>query len=128
MTIQKYIDEIKASLDRYANSFHIIDIELYLDLRIQQQGFVKGTVYFVNNTRLHFKEFVDASEGILRKLRYSYHFQNADYSLIFRYDNSDHKPRLPFKDHKHLPGEIVSAKSPTLSEVILEILAHISEK
>jgi len=128
MTIQKYFNKIKGCLDRYVKSFHIIDIEVNFDYRTHQQGFVSGVVYFANNTRLHFKEYVDASEEIFQKLRYSYHFQDADHSLIFRYDNAAHKPKMSFKEHKHLANEIVEAPSPTLSEVILEILAHISEK
>ncbi len=41
--------------------------------------------------------------------------------LIFRYDNAAHKPALPFREHKHLPQQILPAPTPALTDVLTEI-------
>jgi hypothetical protein len=60
------------------------------------------------------------------KVRYNYHYQRADGTLIFRYDNAPHYPDLPgFPEHKHEGGQALSAVSPDLSEVLREIDEHL---
>jgi len=53
---------------------------------------------------------------------YSYHYQDKENQLIFRYDNAAHKPSLPNPEHKHLPGQTKESKLPTLSDILNEIL------
>jgi hypothetical protein len=53
---------------------------------------------------------------------YSYHYQDANQELIFRYDNARHRPSLSFREHKHLPEEIVAAPAPALEAVLTEII------
>lgn len=55
---------------------------------------------------------------------YSYHYQRADASLIFRYDDTPHYPELPdFPHHKHLSKDKVAAVTlpPDLAAVLNEI-------
>ena len=37
---------------------------------------------------------------------YAYHYQDVDYSLIFRYDNAAHRPARSQPEHKHTPSGI----------------------
>lgn len=61
-----------------------------------------------------------------KKLTYSFHFQQKDGKLIFRYDNADHKLRLNFNSHKHLSsGEIVQSGIPELNDILEEIMDHL---
>jgi hypothetical protein len=61
-------------------------------------------------------------EGRLVKLRYAYHYQNADGGLILRYDNAPHHPHIPtHPHHKHQGPAIEPAQPPDLSEVLREI-------
>ena len=55
---------------------------------------------------------------------YSYHYQRADASLVYRYDDAPHHPELPtFPHHKHEQSEqdAFAAEPPTLSTVLDEI-------
>jgi hypothetical protein len=94
-----------------------------LDKRAPRAGLIRGDLYFADSSRLHFRELVEFQTDVVR-LRYSYHYQRADHSLIFRYDDTAHYPDLPnFPHHKHVRDEttIVSASPPDLRAVLLEI-------
>ena len=88
-------------------------------------GYVRGTVFFADESQLHFREFVNAQAGIER-FTYVYHCQAADGSLIFRYDNTPHFPGLSsFPHHKHLADEtsVMACVAPSLAQVLAEIEA-----
>jgi hypothetical protein len=54
---------------------------------------------------------------------FSYHYQDSNARLLFRYDNAAHKPPLSYSCHKHLPtGEIIESAIPGLSSVLDEVL------
>jgi len=56
------------------------------------------------------------------KARYAYHYQRADGTLVFRYDNVPHHPEIvTFPHHKHVGETITAARPPDLSEVLREI-------
>ena len=55
---------------------------------------------------------------------YAYHYQNERGELIFRYDNAAHRPSLPKPEHKHPPEGTTSCQTPTLAEVVDEVLRH----
>ncbi len=56
------------------------------------------------------------------KIRYAYHYQRADGTLVFRYDNVPHHPEIAtFPHHKHVGDRVTSAQPPDLSEVLREI-------
>lgn len=53
---------------------------------------------------------------------YSFHYQDAQATLRFRYDNAKHKPALGFQDHKHTPEETLASPIPDLQDVLDEII------
>ena len=77
---------------------------------------------FQDDSVLHFIEFVDVKEPV-EVYRYSYHYQDHDGSLIFRYDMAPHHKELKtFPHHKHLPdNEVITASEPNLTNVLDEI-------
>jgi len=84
---------------------------------------VRGDIYFLDDSLLHFREFVNTQTGAERFM-YVYHYQRSDRSLVFRYDNTTHFPDLPdFPHHKHTADEsnVTSATLPDLSAVLKEI-------
>ena len=85
-------------------------------------GYVRGTVFFADESQLHFREFVNAQAGIER-FTYVYHCQAADGSLIFRYDNTPHYPDLPnAPHHRHdSSGKASGVPAPDLEFVLQEI-------
>ena len=121
MVIQNYFSEIKATIERYATTRYILTTHINFESRPGDQGYLHGSIYFADGSILHFKEFLDGDNDTIDKLTYSYHYQDADSNLIFRYDNAAHKPALPYREHKHLPQQILPAPAPTLTDILTEI-------
>ena len=87
-----------------------------IDKRDQQQAHIFGYLIFIDESELHFREFIDASEGSIDKLAYSYHLQDKNNNLLFRYDNAKHKPACNYSVplfNKEGLGEILLDKSPS---------------
>lgn len=121
MEIREYFDEIKEVIDQYSATRFVLDAIVEFDIRPGEQGYLKGAIYFADNSVLHFKEFIDTIEEIVDKLMYVYHYQYLESQLIFRYDNARHKPELAFIEHQHLPQQIIEFSAPSLSDVLEEI-------
>ena len=84
--------------------------------------FIRGDIYFIDNSRLHFRELF-VGQGNPVKIAYSYHYQQGDSTMIFRYDNSPHYPDLPSAPHhKHTADEsVVETGLPDFESVLREI-------
>jgi Family of unknown function (DUF6516) len=122
MLLSEYHAELAEVIGRYAHTDLIIGSELTLDARTSKLGVIKGALIFADGVRLFFTEYVDTRYR-LEKLTYSYHCQDSDAGMLFRYDNAAHKPTLPYACHKHLPnGEIIEASVPDLSSVLDEVM------
>jgi hypothetical protein len=99
--------------------------DVTLDKRASRVGLIRGDLYFADGSRLHFRELVEAQDEVVRRM-YSYHYQDADANLIFRYDDTPHHPDLnTFPYHKHDGSEtsVVAATPPNLPAVLREIEA-----
>ena len=93
------------------------------DKRSAHIGFIRGSIYFLDGSLLHLREFVDVEHGIERYM-YAYHYQRLDGVLVFRYDNAPHFPHLPTSPHhKHEGSEshVVPAGPIDLEAVLAEI-------
>ena len=122
MLLSEYQARLTEIIGRYTQTDLIIASELTVDARTPKMGMIKGSLQFTDGSHLFFMEYVDIRYR-LEKLTYSYHCQNADAALLFRYDNAIHKPALQFACHKHLAtGEIIEAAPPELSSVLDEVL------
>ena len=98
------------------------------DKRSASIGFIRGSIYFLDGSLLHLREFVDVEYGSERYM-YAYHYQRPDGALVFRYDNTTHFPDLPaFPHHKHEGSEahVVAAGPVDLETVLAEIRGFIS--
>jgi len=125
MLLTEYFARIVRDIEEYSKTNLIIDSDLHIDCRTEKIGIIKGTVTFLDNSCLFFTEYLDVKYKI-EKLTYSFHYQQKDGTLIFRYDNAQHKPRLGFAAHKHLPsGEIIQFDIPELKDVFEEIMGHL---
>lgn len=125
MLLTEYFARIVRDIEEYSKTNLIIDSDLHIDCRTEKIGIIKGTVTFLDNSCLFFTEYLDVKYKI-EKLTYSFHYQQKDGTLIFRYDNAQHKPRLGFAAHKHLPsGEIIQFDIPELKDVFGEIMGHL---
>jgi hypothetical protein len=117
---QSILAEVSASPSVYSS-------RMVLDKRSSAIGLVRGEVHFLDGSLLHFREFVNTDGGVVRYM-YVYHYQRADQTRVFRYDNTDHFPDLVnVPHHKHLAedGPPISAVAPDLAGVLKEIEALI---
>ena len=117
------IEEAVASLGNLTRGSVIYKEEREADFIV-----LRGEVKFVDGSQLHFREFVQLKQGQLpNRYKYAYHYQRADETVIFRYDNARHYPDLstaPY--HKHVgENEVVAANAPDLESVLEEIKALI---
>jgi hypothetical protein len=77
---------------------------------------------FWDGSLLQVEEALVARTFAIVKVRYTYHYQQADGTLVFRYDNAPHYPDLPgFPEHKHEGERVLPAPPPDLSQVLKEI-------
>ncbi len=120
MQITDYFDQILSNLDTVAE---ISSQNITFDQRSNFIGYIRGDIYFIDDSRLHFSEYVDV-EWDIDRIKYSYHFMRKD-KFLFRYDNAPDpraKALKTYPHHKHTAdGQIVESTAPTLAEVIAEI-------
>ncbi|NKQ34348.1 MAG: hypothetical protein HF973_01895 [Chloroflexi bacterium] len=105
------------------NSRGYIQVEqLVFDNRSNQRGSIRGRLHFYDNSLVDFGEVLVVRNKQVIKLRYAYHYQDADGKMIFRYDNAPHHPEIStHPHHKHAGSTIGPAQPPDLSEVLREI-------
>ncbi len=118
-------------IERYLNSIehflNTIPYKLLSRVEVEDRGGVvfkiKGFVIFKNNSELHFKEYFIKKVN-LEKIGYSYHYQNKQKEIIFRYDNAEHHHEIrTFPHHKHIKDKVDEIKKiPAIQNVVDEIL------
>jgi hypothetical protein len=120
LSIETYL---QALLDTVATAPDVATADVALDKRGPQAGLIRGDITFVDGALLHFRELIDL-ESKPPRLMYSYHYQRADASLVFRYDDTPHHPEVStFPHHKHQLAEqnALAVEPPTLATVLDEI-------
>jgi Family of unknown function (DUF6516) len=118
------IEEYFRQVDTLITSTSIVHASsMTYDKRSAYIGFIRGSVYFLDGSVLHLREFVSVQHGVERYM-YAYHYQRSDSTFVFRYDNTPHFTTMPtFPHHKHEGREstVLSANPPDLQAVLAEI-------
>ncbi len=122
MEIEEYFAQIKTVVDNYAAASFVISANVSFDTRPGDQGFLAGKVQFVDSSELHFREYLDVVDGVVEKVMYSYHYQDAHDVMIFRYDNAAHRPTLATLGHKHDSAAVKPTETPNLEQVLAELV------
>ena len=124
--IAAYFDQIRAVI---AASPVVRVFSLHTEQRSDEIGFVRGDLSFSDGSRLHFREYVYQPEGAAaERFTYTYHYQRADGTLIFRYDNTPHFPGLRNSPHHKHDGDennVAPSEAPDLAAVLKEIAARL---
>lgn len=116
--ILDYFTEIKSYLNNFKNI--ISDLNWNEKVYSSNLGFIEGQIVFNNNFILEFAEVKDIENS--SKVKYRYHFMDDKKTMIFRYDNAKHFPKLStFPHHKHLPDRVIESHEPKLKVVLSEI-------
>ena len=121
MLLNQYQTNFLNIIQKYVNSGWIISFDFAVDARSSYIGFIQGNLEFLDNSHLFFKEYINLQDT-LEKLSYSFHYQDPDNNLIFRYDNAKHKPDLGYVNHKHIQEKIIPSAIPDIEQVITEII------
>ncbi|CAN2041417.1 conserved hypothetical protein [Candidatus Magnetomoraceae bacterium gMMP-15] len=121
MLLSEYLYEITETVGKLTKAGLILSSGLTTDFRTKKIGLIRGVLSFYDDSKLFFKEYIDLRYKI-EKETYSFHYQDREGGLIFRYDNADHKPSTGFTDHKHIGKQVIRAKVPNLGEVLEEII------
>lgn len=124
MIIEDYFQQIETLV---TDALIVHSSNLTYDKRSTHIGFIRGSLYFVDGSLLHLREFVNVQFDVERYM-YVYQYQGPDGKRVFRYDNTPHFPGLPtFPHHKHESSEsgVVPASLPDLEEVLHEIQSFI---
>ena len=117
------ITDYLKDLESYLNE---IPYRLATKVHVENRGDValllKGEIVFVDESELHIKEYF-ISIPVLQKLAYSYHYQDKNKKLIFRFDNAEHYPDVKTNPHhKHIKSQILPSKDMSLKAVVNEVL------
>ena len=122
MLLNNYQANIISIIQKYVHDGWILSFNFSVDSRSNYIGFIQGNLEFIQGNCLLFKEYVDLQESV-EKLSYSFHYQDSENKLIFRYDNAKHKPDLGYTNHKHIENKIIPSQIPDIEQVILEIIS-----
>lgn len=96
---------------------------------VGQSSELYAVLRFYDNSQLQIVEKLVVQAYALLKTRYAYHYQRADATLIFRYDNAPHHPQVEtYPHHKHIGADVVGCAPPDISEVLREIDAILYTK
>ncbi len=122
MRIEEYFDTLRKVIDE---SIIIQSAKVTYDKRSSRIGFIRGALYLLDGSQLHFREFIDTNMGIERYM-YAYHYQQEDGKFVFRYDNTDHHRSLNLATHPHhkhagAKNHVVNSHAPALAEVLSEV-------
>ena len=121
MFLEQYQTNFLNIIQKYVKIGWIISFDFAVDARSSYIGFIQGNLEFLDNSHLFFKEYINLQDT-LEKLSYSFHYQDPDNNLIFRYDNAKHKPDLGYVNHKHIQEQIIPSAIPDIEQVIKEII------
>jgi len=121
MLLKDYLTDIHNTIAECTQTGLIMSSDILTDFRTEKIGLLKGVIGFLDGSTLFFKEYLDLRYRIDKKM-YSFHYQDANATLRFRYDNAEHKPALGFHDHKHTSEKIIPSTIPNLQEVLNEIV------
>ncbi len=124
MFITEYLTGLSKTIEQYAGTDLIISSEIKVDARTEKMGFVKGSLTFLDESRLYFTEYLDLRYKV-DKLSYVFHYQDQTNRLIFRYDNATHKPKILSQDHKHTQAGVELSAVPDLGLVLEEIIQQL---
>ena len=118
---------LKRYLDRIYNTLYSRrDIESTVTITETDEpsrGVIDGRVTFWDGSFLEIAEVTIPTARGLKRLSYAYHYQRADGTTVFRYDNTPHHPEIAstFPHHKHVGEMVESAEVNDLHDVIQEI-------
>jgi hypothetical protein len=120
MRLRQYLERLRDTI--YSRREIEVEYLRVVEVLADCLGAIEGRLRFHDHSLLKFTETVIERGIILVKTDYAYHYQRADGTLVFRYDNAPHHPEVStFPDHIHIEGRVEAAEPPDLSKVLRRI-------
>lgn len=83
------------------------------------KGYIRFVIELRDDSELHVFEYIDSS---MRKIDYSYHWQDKYKKLIARWDNAPHHRDIEtFPHHVHEGEDVRLSEEPTFAEILKKI-------
>ncbi len=118
-TILQYFESIQSLILSLPDML----IERYTEqILTRDRGNLRIKIRLHDNSLLEISEAIHCGQNARIYLSYRYHYQKADGNIVFRYDNCPHHPEIAtYPEHKHVSNLIISAKRPSIEEMLSEI-------
>lgn len=123
MNVETYFESVSK---RLLTDSLIVWHEVLIERASPQEGYFRARVYFIDNSMMDFSEFIVPQEnGELERIDYRFHWQDAQGTLIRRWDNTPHYPALTgFPHHVHHDKSTVEGGNPVnFFDVLAEIIS-----
>ncbi len=120
--LNRYLDRLYATVQS-RQEIEVEEFELFDRSDIAgHTSAISMRLRFWDGSLLRVEEALLVRTFTIVKVRYAYHYQQADGTLVFRYDNAPHHPDLPgFPEHKHEGDRVLASPAPDLGQVLKEI-------
>lgn len=126
MSLNSYLDRLENTI-LSRGDVTIDDLSI---ARTRRGAIFEVEVQFHDGSRFFaLEELKMRRQQSLMRIVFSFHYQQADGALIFRYENSPHYPDLStFPSHEHIGDEVVAAGPPGLADMLRDTAAIIYPK
>ena len=94
----------------------------------ENQALLRAVMTFPGPSFLHVRLEATISNDTPFLSEYRFHYMTDSNATIFRYDNSDYHPGLPYAPHHKHEGadeRVIGCPQPTMHEIRDEIAAHL---
>lgn len=121
--IEQYFERVQSLITGISKT----EVERYEEqILSKDRGNLRICLRFFDNSLLEISEAIHIVEGTFIWLSYRYHYQRADGSIVFRYDNAPHHPEVNTSpEHKHIAESVVSAHRPDIEKMLSGVKEHI---
>lgn len=126
MSIDEYFESVK---DYILADSSVADLKVIKQVNRSNNGHLRARIRFLDDSVLEFSEFIEKSSGNeIQLVTYSYHWANAQNTLLRRWDNTPHFPQWENTPHHIHVGEQVFPGSPVnIFSVLDEIATYFRE-
>lgn len=124
--MQQIIDYF-LEVQSYVKGLDIIEAsDIEYEVKARNLGIIHGMISFIDGSTLYFMELAHIRGEEIKRLKYRFHWIDANAEMTFRYDNAPHHPEIAtYPHHKHRRGEEKPEESKEVG--LIEILAEINE-
>lgn len=119
-------EQLKEYLSEIENAVVLLE-DIYIE-RYEEELISKDRVNLRIRVRFSRGQLLEINEAVIiennriQHLNYRYHFQDDRNTVLFRYDNTPHFPKIEtFPHHKHLSDRVVKSDHPSILKVIEEV-------